>query len=259
MQKKAPKILWHKCNSVLTFMKAVLMEIEGLSGIEFDVVCTKDNIPVLMHDRMITKDGVNIEISDLTLSELLSINSRITTLEAALEGINHIDFSDNFEFHLEIKPDNLKLTDKILKTLKYFPKINSQTIIRSFQPEVIKHVKNTAKRPVCLLLSAKDDTNSKIEFPGSRSSTALDSTLDKIDDIKKICGGFLPEQISINYTMITENFSQLLKTNNIESEIHTLNDLRAIGGIKVDRIVTDEPHTMINNINDQNELIANVG
>ncbi len=234
--KTVPKILWHKCNSVAMFLQAVKSESDGISGIEFDILATKDLVPLLYHDKCL-QDGT--EISSLSFAELQNHSQKIDTLEDAFAAISKHGFSRDFEFHLEIKPDSNQVWDAVHKILKKYPAINHQTIPRSFQENVVIYIKNNEpKRPVCLLFSGLDGWDEKKEFLAR--NTAVRS-LEDISQIMAICGGIKPEYVSVNYRLLNYKFIENMKKNGVKLDIFTLNDIKHLGDFQVDSIVSDNP------------------
>jgi glycerophosphoryl diester phosphodiesterase len=259
---KQPKIIWHKCNNISMLKEAVSQEIIGVAGLEYDVVETKDGVPVLFHDKIITEKVIKkdiagkelaaqntIEISALTASELRNLRPDIPTLEEAFIEIDKMNFSDNFEFHLEIKPSGMKLWDIVKAVLQKFPRINKQTLPRSFQDNIIAYI--APEREICLLLCGPYEDKA-IYFP--LSGKTIISTLPSPEKIKEICGGYKPRTVSLDYNILnkdlasTEDFIRKMHDAGIKVEAYTLNELKEIGGTKVDAIVTDVPKHILNEI-----------
>jgi glycerophosphoryl diester phosphodiesterase len=95
-------------NTLAAFEAAIAL---GADGIETDIRLSRDNIPILFHDRL-TPDGR--PVSALTQAELSDVVGYVVpTLEDALNL--PLDKSNHFLWNLEIKtPDVLNLTVEIL-------------------------------------------------------------------------------------------------------------------------------------------------
>jgi glycerophosphoryl diester phosphodiesterase len=95
-------------NTLAAFEAAIAL---GVDGIETDIRLSRDNIPILFHDRL-TPNGR--PVSALTQAELSDLVGYIVpTLEDALSL--PLDGSNHFLWNLEIKtPDVLNLTLEIL-------------------------------------------------------------------------------------------------------------------------------------------------
>ncbi|MCE3233547.1 MAG: hypothetical protein K0R98_1804 [Rickettsiaceae bacterium] len=243
------KIIWHRCNSSAKIINAIADPYAA--GAEFDVVGTSDNVPMLFHDKFITKELAGselgylirpIEVSELSFAELRKIRPDIESLSEAFEKINTENFSETFEFHLEIKPNNIPLADAIVRLLAEFPKINRQTIPRSFQQDVIIHIRKSYIRDICLLLGRSYSFVDPVTcFNTKNTKTSLKKLPENIRAIEEICNGIRPKYISVYYTMLTQGFINAVKTAGVEVDVYTLNKLAFLKGLKVDRIITDFP------------------
>jgi glycerophosphoryl diester phosphodiesterase len=248
------KIIGHKCNSLSKLKDTVILENLGVCGVEYDVVGTRDNIPFLMHDKFISYKLSNgtiiefakpIEVFSLTAQELKELRPDLDTLAETFYILEKLDFSKDFEFHLEIKPANIRLVENIVDILNHNPKINKQTVIRSFQPINLEYLKQiNPDRLYCFLINANDAYNAKSDFPLENTIT---NRLPALNEIKQLCK-FIPEQISINYDALTSEFIDVMHQANIEVEVYTLNDLTKLNSMKVDRVVTDYPIKIITSL-----------
>jgi glycerophosphoryl diester phosphodiesterase len=103
-----PRIIAHRCggrlaaeNTLAGLHAAARL---GCRGVEFDVMLSADDIPVLMHDETVdrTTDGSG-RVAELTLTELLRLNAGgepVPTLEQALATCQRLGLWAN----VEIKP-----------------------------------------------------------------------------------------------------------------------------------------------------------
>jgi glycerophosphoryl diester phosphodiesterase len=248
-EESKPKIIWHKCNSVAKFIEAV--NTECVAGIEYDVVATSDNVPVLFHDKFITQELIGgqlsylikpIEVSQISFEQLRKMRPDIDSLRKACEAVvvGKTNFDKNFEFHLEIKPDNNDFTDVVMKVLQEFPIIYDKTIPRSFQQDVLKRIKEKFPRDVCLLLGDSGWPNDPDSFNTENTRTYFDRLPKDVREIEGI-GNFRPEYVSVHYKMLTQGFINAMKKAEIQVDVYTLNDILGLKGMKVDRIVTDKP------------------
>jgi glycerophosphoryl diester phosphodiesterase len=236
------KIIWHKCNSAAKFLEAI--NTEYVAGLEYDVVGTSDNVPVVFHDKSIEINlGDNVDISKISFDDLRRIRPDINSLRKIFEAVSQNILREDFEFHLEIKPNNPALTDAIMKLLQEFSQIDRQTVPRSFQNEVLIDIKKRyPKKKICLLLGDKSFDPFK-HF--AAETTAFEKLPEKVADIERICGGFTPEFVSVDYKMLTNPFINAMKGAGIQVDVYTLNDINEINGFKVDRIVTDKPKEIL--------------
>jgi glycerophosphoryl diester phosphodiesterase len=84
-------------NTTAAFKKALEHNVDA---IEFDVRVTKDNVPILNHDPVLSNaSGTRLLIVDHTLAELRKCSPNLATLEGAIRIIDHA-----VPLHIEIKP-----------------------------------------------------------------------------------------------------------------------------------------------------------
>ena len=72
-------------NTIEAFAQAIKMNI----GIELDVRLTKDNIPVIIHDKSLMRvAGKNIDVSSLSLDELKKlVGIKVVTIQKLSEPV----------------------------------------------------------------------------------------------------------------------------------------------------------------------------
>lgn len=134
-------------------LKAFKLAMNKNIPIELDIHLTKDNQLVVFHDnnlKRMTNEEKNIE--NLTLEEikkynLLDTKEKIPTLEEVLLLIKGKVLID---IELKGKKKTKKLIEALLKTLENY---NGEIIIKSFNPKIIKQLKEKTKFPVGLLIT----------------------------------------------------------------------------------------------------------
>ena len=120
-------------NSPSAFKRAIK---EKLDYVEFDVKSTKDGIPVVFHDNNLKRLlGVNKRLDEVSFKELkeysLENGEKVLGLREFLELTN-----GKINYMLEIK--SRRLEEKIISLLNEY-RVNSRTIIQSFNPKDIKN------------------------------------------------------------------------------------------------------------------------
>lgn len=125
-------------NTMESFKQAY---IAGAAGIEFDVQMTKDNIPIILHDKTIdrTTNGIGYA-NDLKYSEILKYNNLFGDL-LTKEKIPTLSETLNFVKTNNLKADiELKETNNINKLISILSKkikakdLYSQVYVSSFHP-----------------------------------------------------------------------------------------------------------------------------
>lgn len=136
-------------NTLAAFRKA---KEQGAKWIEFDVMLTKDGIPVVIHDDTVdrTTNGTG-RVVDFTLAELKNLRIRdgnqltdlqIPTLEETLDELGRLGLCANLEIKPnEIepnKPNSQETTAKIITLLKEKNWLNNdKLLLSSFQREAV--------------------------------------------------------------------------------------------------------------------------
>jgi glycerophosphoryl diester phosphodiesterase len=162
-KKNKPKIIAHRgnCdglpeNSKTAFKRSIAYSVDG---IETDVQLTKDNIPVIFHDRISLKlTGLKKWISSYTLEELLQFNidnEKILTLDKTIKL-----FSKKTSLYIEIKSGKTErasgrskfLTHKVVEqVLNIAPEYQKNISILSFDPDVLEQVFSLSNKIKCIL------------------------------------------------------------------------------------------------------------
>lgn len=135
-------------NSLLAFSLALKEKLP----IEIDIQLTKDNVPIVFHDPTTSRmTNVNVAIESLTLKEikqlhLLDTNELIPTLDEVLSLINNQVLLD-----IELKPTKRK-KELITATLEHLKNYSGETLLKSFDPKIVKSLKKTNSTYPCGLL-----------------------------------------------------------------------------------------------------------
>ncbi len=166
IKQSKPKIIAHRgnCkgpkglpeNSEAAFTQACTCKTDG---IETDVQLTKDDIPVLFHDRVSYKlTGNKKHIVSYTLNELMRFNykkEKILTLEKAINL-----FCKKTKLYIEIKSRKIDrtngrsrlLTSKVVDQVRNIaPEYRKNIYILSFDPDILKQVNTIADNINCIL------------------------------------------------------------------------------------------------------------
>lgn len=149
-------------NTLIAFKKARLM---GASMIEFDVMLSKDRIPVVIHDSQVkrTTDG-NGAVSELSLEELQSLDAgrwfkrkyageMIPSLQSVIETMLTLDLFAN----VEMKPVKGEEAETVAQTMcvinQYWPMSRPELLISSFDYSVLEMVRSfSPDQPLGLLM-----------------------------------------------------------------------------------------------------------
>ncbi|MBO5414431.1 MAG: hypothetical protein J6A17_02260 [Bacilli bacterium] len=179
-------------NSILAFRKAIRNKLP----IEFDIHITKDNKLVVFHDDNLKRmTNVDKNIQELDFNEirrltLLDTNEKIPTLKEVLDLV-----SGKVLIDIEIK--NTKKKKLIVKLLlEELDNYNGEVIIKSFNPIIMKKIKNTTnKYKLGLLLT--NSSNSRL--------------LNKVYSTSIFLRYLKPDFIAINKRMLTKYYYKRIK------------------------------------------------
>jgi|YNPMSStandDraft_2_1061718.scaffolds.fasta_scaffold00004_46 glycerophosphoryl diester phosphodiesterase len=134
-------------NTLESFQKLIDFNIEGT---EFDVLLTKDKIPVVYHDFSLKRfTGKDLKIKDIYFEELKKIELvdfslkklKVPTLFEVLDVIKDLKLI-NIEIK-ENKKDNEETENKVIEVIRKY-KIEDRVVISSFNPFVISRLKKKA-------------------------------------------------------------------------------------------------------------------
>jgi glycerophosphoryl diester phosphodiesterase len=152
-----PRIIAHRCGGRLAAenSRAGLRLAAGLGcrGVEFDVMLSRDGIPVLMHDETVDRTtGASGEVASLSLSALRALDiggEPIPTLAEVLDDCRHLALWAN----IEIKPargrevETGRVIGRMLKE-----SWNGHGVVSSFSPMALAAARQQAPGlPLALL------------------------------------------------------------------------------------------------------------
>ncbi|MCH7811582.1 MAG: glycerophosphodiester phosphodiesterase [Chloroflexi bacterium] len=122
----------------------------GAQAIEFDVRCTRDGVPVLLHDATVdrTTDGAG-ELASLSRRQTLRLDAgggeRIPSLQNVLREVD-----GRVSLVVEIKQPGIE--EAVLATVRR-SKALDWCVVHSFQPGVVERVRRLEPRMPCSLLT----------------------------------------------------------------------------------------------------------
>ena len=251
IKKNRPKIIAHRgnCqglpeNSETAFKQSIAY---GVDGIETDVQLTKDNIPVIFHDRISLKlTGTRKWISSYTLGELLQFdikNEKILTLTEILKL-----FSKETSLYVEIKSGTIErasgrprlLTQKVVEQVMNIPPEYQKNIsFLSFDPDVLEQVFSISDKIKCVL---NVNDYAKKDKWSIQSKNILNKTF-SCDHLAAIC---------INKNKLTSNLVNFAHGHDLEIFTYSCNtetQLKRLLTFELDGIMTDKAEWLPKRIN----------
>ncbi|KAJ3666138.1 hypothetical protein Zmor_001592 [Zophobas morio] len=132
---------------------------KGCDAIEFDVVLTKDDVPVVFHDYNLERmTDLKMMISEHTWSDLLNIDisvkhifkdrfsrTNIPTLEQTVTQL--LDCGQRM--FIDIKDNNRKIVKIIHNLFEQHPHLYSRAVVSSFYPTVLYLIRKGNPKIVC--------------------------------------------------------------------------------------------------------------
>ena len=189
-------------NTLASLVEAKRM---GFKMAEFDILLSRDNVPVLFHDlnlRRVAKR--NLSVRALDFSELKRI-IEITSLDEVLQSKEVPDF-----LNIEIKSGHFFYDPLAVSVAKAIEKNKSQSrvVISCFNPWCLLKIKSLLPE-VPLALLATDERVKKNSLYLRRMWTV---------PILR------PHILHLDHEMLSENFLQLIRHNNLNVASWTVND-----------------------------------
>ncbi len=207
-------------NTLKSFKIAIELKYDA---IELDVVLTKDNIPIVHHDKHIKIDSKKKNIVDLSYEEILKfLNHAPPKLDDILGSIGH-----QININVEIKDQGrgyIKITEKVINSLKKFNLIDN-IVISCFNPQFIKYVKKT------------DDRFATAWIWGPKN-------LYFFNHWRIVLNYFNPQAIHIKHELISSKLISKVKAQNIKVLAYTVNKKEILLNMiskKIDGVFTDSP------------------
>jgi glycerophosphoryl diester phosphodiesterase len=217
-------------NTVSSIRRAIL---DGAGYAEIDLQETADGVVVLMHDHNAHRTtGINKNMWEIQFQELRQASSgawfsprfqeeKVPTFEEVVNTAK-----GNIKLNIELKNNGhqKRLAEKTVEILKQ-KHFDRDCVVSSFDDRLLKTVKFL-------------DRNIKTALIIGRKPEALDMALKSQDY----------EAISINFTVIDQDFMKLAKANNKEVFAWTVNDPKAMTDLLhlgVNNIITNYPDRLV--------------
>jgi glycerophosphoryl diester phosphodiesterase len=217
-------------NTVSSIRRAIL---DGAGYAEIDLQETADGVVVLMHDHNAHRTtGINKNMWEIQFQELRQASSgawfsprfqeeKVPTFEEVVNTAK-----GNIKLNIELKNNGhqKRLAEKTVEILKQ-KHFDRDCVVSSFDDRLLKTVKFL-------------DRNIKTALIIGRKPEALEIALKSQDY----------EAISINFTVIDQDFMKLAKENNKEVFAWTVNDPKAMSDLLhlgVNNIITNYPDRLV--------------
>jgi glycerophosphoryl diester phosphodiesterase len=221
----------------------------NVAGVETDVQLSKDNIPVIFHDKISFKlTGTRKWISSYNLDELLKFdikNEKILTLEKLLKL-----FSKKTFLYIEIKSGKFErnsgrsklLTQKVVEQIQNIePEYRNNILILSFDPDILKHFFEISDKIKCVL-----NVN---DFPKHEKwSIQTEDILNKEFSCDHLTG------LCINEKKLTSGLIKFAWANSMKMITYSCNtekQLKRLLNFNLDAIMTDKPKWLTKRIDDE--------
>ena len=208
-------------NTIESFNEAIRLK---YSGLELDVVATKDNILIVHHDLQISGNQDTM-IDRLSYKEINRIQPSIPKLEDVLSVLGH-----QTNINIEIKYQGLKslwIAEEVIRLLKAFNLIDN-IIISSFSAQVIRKSKILDDRFMTAWIWGPQN----LYFFSHR---------------KSVLNYFRPNAIHIKYQCISSSIIKKIHNYNMKVLAYTVNDektLKHLMAMGIDGVFTDSPQIL---------------
>lgn len=244
------KITAHRGNSISkpeNTIQAFNSAVDNLADyIELDIRLTKDNVPVVFHDRSLIRiTGHEYKIKDLSFNDLKSFdvgswfdNKYSQETVPSFEEIIY-KLKGNVKFNIELKSvkNNAVLVDKVIKIINLY-NIERDCIITSSNYDILKMVKEISH-----------------EY---KTGYILKMGYGQLENLS------YADIICLNKDFVTRSTVYNLHKNGKEIHVWTVNDknsLKKMIHFGVDNIITDDTllAAQIKNSQDKNDIVRIIG
>lgn len=196
----------------------------GADAVEFDVRCTADGVPVLLHDATVDRmtDGAG-PLNALTLAATRSLNAGgepVPTLAEAIEAAK-----GRISLVIELKEDGIE--PQVVEVVRAHDAAVHGCAVYSFLPNALAAVRRLEPRLPCALLAAS------IDDP--------DETLDAALSINA-------QGLSVLHTLVDERLIAKTLRRSLRLYCWTVNeepDMRRLALLGVDGIISDYPDKLL--------------
>ncbi|MCB9206397.1 MAG: glycerophosphodiester phosphodiesterase [Ignavibacteriales bacterium] len=219
-------------NTLAAFKNAIDI---GVDMIEIDVILSKDNKVIVIHDDSIdrTTNGSG-KVKEMTLSKIKSFDAgswfdekykdeKIPTLDEVIKLLN-----GQVKLLIEIKGGNEEyagLEEKVVEVINNY-EAHNWVIVQSFNEETVIRIKDANEKITTFYLLGKNG----VEY--------LEKLKNNEINVKKYDG------LAPNYQLVTKENIALIKKLDFKCFVWTVNDVELMNGmihLKVDGIITDSP------------------
>ena len=206
-------------NTIESFEKAIEL---NYSGIELDVMQTKDKILIVHHDTVINFNNKKENINQLEYSALLETLPSLSTLENVLDSVGH-----KTNINIEIKNQGAGSSYAVNQTIRSLKKLNliDNVIISSFNPWIIKESKKIDDRFITAWILGEKN----IRF---------------FSLWRPLLQYFKMDAIHINHRCVNKKIIEKIHSYNMKVIAYTVNSevaLKSLIAKKIDGVFTDSP------------------
>ncbi len=217
-------------NTVVAFTKAAQL---GIKWVEFDVMLTADNVPIIFHDDELdrTTNGRG-EVSVHSAAYLATLDAgswfnpiysgeKIPTLKAVLDVLSNTQLSANVEIKAPAGQDE-KLVIRILETMSgYLQQRPSTILFSSFSVDALRYLRHYFPQARCGLLLHEWEPN-----------------------WQALCEELQCVSVHVNHEIMTVAAAKQIKAMNNQLLCYTVNDdhrAQALYAMGVDAVFSDAP------------------
>ena len=210
-------------NTLDSFLKAIEL---NYTGIELDIMETRDNQLIVHHDLDIIYGNKTIRIQDLTLKEIKKVNPEIPKLKTILSKIGH---RTNINIEIKEQTGNVySVVKEVLKQLKAYNLVDN-IVISSFSTKIIKYAKE------------EDDRFATAWIVGKKNLWFYSKWMFFLNNLRI-------NAIHVKHNIINSKIIKQANKKKIKVLAYTVNNeetLKKLKKLGVDGIFTDSPEILI--------------
>lgn len=230
-------IISHRCNELTQVKQAYEYD-----GFECDVQLTKDEVPVLFHDKEVAP---SIAVADLTYDALCAQLARpVTRVAQICEWMMDHTFHKDWNIFWELKSDHPLLAKRLVETINhYWQPVTVQQCFISFFPEHLRQLREIGSQ-LLLGINVKDGLQlaEAVDFTNQYSVTRPEQLVEvptNLQDIGIQC-------VSVQVDLVHQASPLLFELLSVPLVCWTVNDVKQAKDIEgfCQYLITDVPEKM---------------
>jgi glycerophosphoryl diester phosphodiesterase len=212
----------------------------GYKGVEFDVMLTKDKVPVLMHDDVVgrTIKSAHRSISDLTLDEIISLDAG-SWYDAKYSAVRVPKFEDVLQF---CHQNNIWMNIEI-KPAPGFERETGEVVAQTTKDFFARHSLPEEQLPLFSSFAFDSLKAAYAVAPSFKRGYLIDDIMTEVPDWREKCAEIAAYSVNTNHETLNRSLASEIKNEGFGLFCYTVNTVAKAHEIMdwgVDAFCTDE-------------------